>query len=81
LDTDSDGLTDSFEIGFFGNTTATAMLEGGADMRYIQEMLGHADVSTTQIYTRVSIRKLKEVHTTTHPGANLSASTEPAGED
>ncbi len=65
----------------FRHTMATAMLEGGADVRYIQEMLGHADVSTTQIYTRVSIRKLKEVHTTTHPGANLNASTEPASEE
>jgi integrase/recombinase XerD len=47
------------------------MLEGGADIRYIQEMLGHAQVSTTEIYTRVSIRKLKAVHTLTHPGATV----------
>jgi integrase/recombinase XerD len=38
---------------------ATLMLEGGADIRYIQEMLGHVDRSTTQIYTQVSIRKLQ----------------------
>ena len=50
---------------------ATLMLEGGADIRYIQEMLGHAELSTTQIYTQVSIRKLKEVHTPTHPAARL----------
>jgi len=43
------------------------MLENGADIRFIQEMLGHAYLSTTQIYTHVSIAKLKEVHTKTHP--------------
>ena len=47
------------------------MLEGGADVRYIQEMLGHAELSTTQIYTRVSIRRLKAVHALTHPSAKL----------
>jgi integrase/recombinase XerD len=51
----------------FRHTVATLMLEGGADIRFIQAMLGHAALSTTQIYTRVSIGKLKEVHTATHP--------------
>jgi integrase/recombinase XerD len=51
----------------FRHTVATLMLEGGADIRFIQAMLGHAELSTTQIYTQVSIRKLKEVHTATHP--------------
>jgi hypothetical protein len=55
----------------FRHTCATLMLEGGADIRYIQEMLGHVELSTTQIYTQVSIRKLKAVHTLTHPGAKL----------
>ena len=55
----------------FRHTMATLMLEGGADIRFIQAMLGHADISTTQIYTRVAIRKLKEVHELTHPGAKL----------
>lgn len=55
----------------FRHTMATAMLENGADIRYIQEILGHAKLDTTQIYTRVSIQKLKEVHTKTHP-AKLS---------
>ena len=54
---------------------ATLMLEGGADIRFIQAMLGHADLSTTQIYTRVAIRKLKEVHELTHPGAKLERRT------
>ena len=43
------------------------MLENGADIRFIQQMLGHAKLDTTQIYTQVSIRKLKEIHTLTHP--------------
>ena len=42
---------------------------GGADIRHIQEILGHAETSTTAIYTRVSIRHLKQVHDATHPGA------------
>jgi integrase/recombinase XerD len=51
----------------FRHTMATQMLEGGADIRFIQEMLGHARLETTQVYTRVSIAKLKEIHTATHP--------------
>ena len=46
---------------------ATHMLEGGADIRYIQEMLGHANLQTTEIYTHVSIDKLIVVHGATHP--------------
>ena len=44
------------------------MLEGGADVRYIQAMLGHVSLATTQIYTHVTIAKLREVHEKTHPG-------------
>jgi integrase/recombinase XerD len=51
----------------FRHTMATLMLEGGADIRFIQAMLGHARLDTTQIYTQVSIRQLKEIHTATHP--------------
>ena len=50
---------------------ATLMLEGGADIRFIQQMLGHARLTTTEIYTQVSIRKLKAIHDATHPGARL----------
>lgn len=49
------------------HSMATLMLERGADIRHIQEMLGHADLSTTQIYTRVSINSLKDVYARTHP--------------
>ena len=49
------------------HSMATAMLDNGADIRFIQAMLGHEDLSTTQIYTQVSIKKLKEVHTKAHP--------------
>jgi integrase/recombinase XerD len=51
----------------FRHALATSMLEHGADSRFIQAMLGHAKLETTQIYTRVSITKLKEVHERTHP--------------
>ncbi len=46
---------------------ATHILDNGADIRYIQLMLSHVSLSTTQIYTQVSIKKLKEVHALTHP--------------
>jgi integrase/recombinase XerD len=57
----------------FRHTMATLMLENGADIRFIQAMLGHAELSTTQIYTQVSIRMLKEIHTATHPGRPIAA--------
>jgi len=67
------GYVDDAKIGkrgschLFRHTAATLMLENGADLRYVQEMLGHSSPETTQIYTRVSIRKLKEIHSATHP--------------
>jgi len=55
----------------FRHTMATLMLEGGANLRYIQQMLGHAEISSTEIYTHVAIRKLQKIHAATHPGATL----------
>jgi integrase/recombinase XerD len=55
----------------FRHTMATLMLDNGADIRYIQQILGHTSLETTQVYTHVSIKKLKEIHEKTHPGANL----------
>lgn len=53
----------------FRHTVATLMHENGADIRCIQQLLGHEDIRTTQIYTRVAIRRLQEVHAATHPAA------------
>jgi len=51
----------------FRHAMATHMLENGADIRYIQAILGHAKLTTTELYTQVSILKLKEIHSATHP--------------
>jgi integrase/recombinase XerD len=67
------GYVDEANVGkrgachLFRHTMATLMLEGGADIRFIQAMLGHADLKTTQIYTHVAIRQLQEIHRATHP--------------
>jgi len=55
----------------FRHTMATLMHDNGADIRFIQEILGHTRLDTTQIYTHVSIRVLKQIHAATHPAAAL----------
>jgi integrase/recombinase XerD len=62
----------------FRHTVATLMLENGADIRVIQEMLGHAKLTTTELYTRVSINLLKQVYLATHPAAHLRGNHAPA---
>ncbi len=65
----------------FRHAMATAMLDHGADIRFVQEMLGHQRLETTLIYTHVSIGKLKAVHRSTHPAerswAEQSSRTNP----
>lgn len=64
----------------FRHAMATQMLENGADLRWIQAMLGHRSVESTQIYTHVSIRALQAVHASTHPAEQREAA-EPDGTD
>jgi len=52
---------------------ATLMLDAGADVRHIQEILGHVELSTTEIYTHVSIEALKTVHARCHPAGKTSS--------
>lgn len=77
---DAAGIGKKGACHLFRHTMATLMLENGADIRFIQAMLGHAELSTTQIYTQVSIRKLKEIHTATHPAkmTRTKSTTAPA---
>lgn len=62
----------------FRHTAATLMLNGGADIRHIQAMLGHTDIRTTARYTHVAIAALQAVHHRTHPGEHPARSAGPA---
>ena len=63
------GLQNSVSPHTLRHSFATHMLEGGADVRVVQELLGHASVATTQIYTLITVQHLREVYAQTHPRA------------
>jgi hypothetical protein len=71
------GVTKTASCHIFRHTMATLMLENGADLRSRQEILGHARLQTTERYTQVSIRRLKDVHARTHP-AEINGPSRPA---
>jgi len=72
------GVTKEGSCHLLRHSCATHMLENGADIRYIQQLLGHTSLETTQIYTQVDIGQLRDVHARTHPGARLENVTEKA---
>jgi integrase/recombinase XerD len=67
---DAAGITEHVSPHVFRHSYATHLLDGGADIRVVQELLGHASVTTTQIYTLITIDKVRESYALAHPRAN-----------
>src|SRR5207342_775036 len=64
---DKAGLSSDISPHTLRHSFATHLMEGGADVRVVQELLGHSSVTTTQIYTLVTVDQLREVYATAHP--------------
>jgi integrase/recombinase XerD len=75
------GITQRGACHLLRHTAATLMMENGADLRSLQQFLGHARLTTTQIYTHVSIKRLQEVHRKTHPAKPNGKSNDDSSDD